>query len=78
MQTGGNKSGHSIQNLHKTCHKNAIKPGKGVPSPKNVHSPYIPSPQKFGKNAIDPPPGFSNCVHLWIETAFDKIQKKTS
>jgi hypothetical protein len=54
--------------------KNATKPGKGVPSPKSVHSNNIPSPQKFGKNLMDPAPGFSN--RAWIDTGFDKIQKK--
>jgi hypothetical protein len=45
-------------------YKNAIKPKKGVPSPKNFYNPYIPSPQKLSKNLMDPPPGFSNYVHL--------------
>ena len=37
----------------KLVNKNAIKHQKGAPS--------LP---KFGKNLIDPPPGFSNRVHL--------------
>jgi hypothetical protein len=48
----------------KLVNKNARKQQKGVPSPKNVHNPYIPSLPKFGKNLMDPPPGFSNRVHL--------------
>jgi hypothetical protein len=48
----------------KLVNKNAIKHQKGVPSPQNFHNPYIPSHQKFGKNLMDPPSGFSNCVHL--------------
>jgi hypothetical protein len=42
----------------KLVNKNAIKPQKGVPSPK-----------KFGKNLMDPPPpGFSNPMHLWFQS----------
>ncbi len=48
----------------KLVNKNAITHQKGVPSPKNVHNPYIPTLPKFGKNLIDPPPGISNRVHL--------------
>jgi hypothetical protein len=48
----------------KLVNKNAIKHQKGVPSPKNFHNPYIPSLPNSGKNLMDPPPGFSNCVHL--------------
>jgi hypothetical protein len=44
----------------KLVNKNEIKHQKDVPSPKNFHNPYIPSLQKFGKNFIDPPTGFSN------------------
>jgi hypothetical protein len=47
--------------------KNAIKHQKGVPFPQNFHNPYIPSLQKFVKNLMDPPLGFSNHVHLWIK-----------
>jgi hypothetical protein len=39
--------------------KNAIKH-------QNFHNPYIPSLPKFGKDLMDPPPGFSNRVHLCI------------
>jgi hypothetical protein len=48
----------------KLVNKNAIKHQKVVPSPQNFHNPYIPSLPKFGKNLPDPPPGFSNRVHL--------------
>jgi hypothetical protein len=48
----------------KLVNKNAIKHQKVVPSPPNFHNPYIPSLPKFGKNLPDPPPGFSNRVHL--------------
>ncbi len=61
---GGDKSVPSLQNFCKLVNKNAIKHQKGVPSPKNFHNPYIPSLPKFGKNLPDPPPGFSNRVHL--------------
>jgi hypothetical protein len=50
----------------KLVNKNAIKHQKVVPSPQNFHNPYIPSLPKFDKNLPDPPPGFSNRVHLWI------------
>jgi hypothetical protein len=50
----------------KLVNKNAIKHQKVVPSPKNFHNPYIHSLPKFGKNLPDPPPGFSNCVHLRV------------
>jgi hypothetical protein len=30
----------------------------------------IPSLPKFGKNLMDPPPGFWNRVHLWLWLAF--------
>ncbi len=49
----------------KPVNKNAIKHQKGVPSSQNFH--YIPSLLKSGKNLKDPPPGFSNSVHLWRE-----------
>jgi hypothetical protein len=48
----------------KLVNKNAIKHQKVVPSPQNFHNPYLPSLPKFGKNLPDPPPGFSNRVHL--------------
>jgi hypothetical protein len=48
----------------KFVNKNAIKHQKGVSSPKFFYNPYIPSNPKFGKNFMDPPPGFSNHVHL--------------
>ncbi len=48
----------------KLVNKNAIKHQKGVTSPQNFHNPYIPSFPKSGKNLMDPPPGFSNRVHL--------------
>jgi hypothetical protein len=61
----------SMTNLHlppnffaKLVNKNAIKHQKGVSSPKKIHNPYIPSLPKFGKNLMDPPSGFLNCVHL--------------
>jgi hypothetical protein len=44
--------------------KNAIKPQKGVPSPKKIfHNLYPPFP-KFGKKLKDPSPRFSNRVQL--------------
>jgi hypothetical protein len=43
----------------KLVSKNAIKHQKGVPFPKKINSPYIPSLPKFGKNLIDPPPRIS-------------------
>jgi hypothetical protein len=52
----------------KLVNKNAIKHQKVVSSPKNFHNPYIPSLPKFGKNLPDPPPGFSNRVHIWRST----------
>jgi hypothetical protein len=48
----------------KLVNKNAIKQQKGVPSPKNLYNPLIPSLPKFGKNLKDPRSRFSNCVHL--------------
>ena len=48
----------------KLANKNTIKPQKDVPYPKSFQNPLKPSPQKFGKNLTDPPPGFSSCVHL--------------
>jgi hypothetical protein len=65
----GDKSVPSLKNLGKLVNKNAIKVIKhqnGVPSQKKFHNPYIPSLPKFGKNLTDPPPGFSNRVHLWV------------
>ena len=50
----------------KLVNKKAIKHQKVVPYPQNFHNPYIPSVPKFGKNLPDPPPGFSNRVHLWL------------
>jgi hypothetical protein len=50
----------------KLVNKNAIKHQKGVPFPKKFYNPCIPSLPKFGKNLMDPPPGFSNRVHLWL------------
>jgi hypothetical protein len=50
--------------------KNAIKHQKGVPSPQNFHNPYIPSLPKSGENLMDPPPGFSNRVHLWSHPTY--------
>jgi hypothetical protein len=51
----GDKSVTTLPNFFKTFffYENAIKHQKGVPTPK-----------KFGKNLMDPPPGFSNRVHL--------------
>jgi hypothetical protein len=48
----------------KLANKNTIKPQKDVPYPKSFQNPLKPSPQKFGKNLKDPPPGFSNRVYL--------------
>jgi hypothetical protein len=51
----------------KLVNKNAIKPKRGVPSPKKFAQPHIPSPQIFGKNLMDPPPVFSNSIYLfWL------------
>ncbi len=50
----------------KFVNKNATKHQKDVSFPQNFHNPYIPSLLKFGKNLMDPTPGFSNCVHLCI------------
>jgi hypothetical protein len=50
----------------KLVNKKAIKPQKGVPSPQKLHNPLIHSLQKFGKNLLDPTPGFLNRVHLRI------------
>jgi hypothetical protein len=72
MHTGGGGQGGGM-NVYppskifaKLVNKNAMKQQKVVPSPQNVHNPYIPSLPKFGKNLPDPPPGFSNRVHLWL------------
>jgi hypothetical protein len=70
MHTGGGGGEGGIKvyppskMFSKLVNKNAIKHQKGVPSPKNFHNPYIPSLPKFGKKLTDPPPGFSNLVHL--------------
>jgi hypothetical protein len=48
----------------KLVNKIAIKYQKGVPSSQNFHNPYIPSLPKFGKNLMDPLPGFPHRVHL--------------
>jgi hypothetical protein len=57
--------------------KNAIKHQKVVPSPKNLQNPYIPSLPKFVKNLPDPPPGFSNRLHLltrlFVEIILNKL-----
>jgi hypothetical protein len=50
--------------LAKLVNKNAIKHQKRCTLLKNVDNPYIPSLSKFGKNLMDPLPGFSNRVHL--------------
>jgi hypothetical protein len=47
----------------KLVNKNAKTP-KRCTLPQNFHNPYILSLPKFGKNLMDPPPGFSNRVHL--------------
>jgi hypothetical protein len=52
----------------KFVNKNAIKHQKGVSFPQIFHNPYIPSLLKFGKNLMDPPPRFSNCVLLCIQS----------
>jgi hypothetical protein len=62
---GGIKVYPSSKIFAKLVNKNAIKHQKVAPSPQNFHNPYIPSLSKFGKNHPDPPPGFSNRVHLW-------------
>jgi hypothetical protein len=54
----------------KLAYKNAIKHKKTVSSPKKFHNPYIPSLPKFGKNLMDPPPGFSNHVHVCTESRY--------
>jgi hypothetical protein len=54
----------------KLAYKNAIKHQKSVPYPPNFHNPYIPSLPKFGKNLMDPPPGFSNHVHVCTESRY--------
>jgi hypothetical protein len=59
MHTGWGGGGQNVL-------KNAIKYQKGVPSAQNFHNPYIPSLPIFGKNLINPLPGISNCVHLWL------------
>jgi hypothetical protein len=59
----------------KLVNKNAIKHQKGVPSPQIFHNPYIPSLPKFGKNLTDPPPGFSNRVHLCSKVKIHYNQK---
>jgi hypothetical protein len=68
MNTGGGVRGYKVyppsEFFAKLINKNAIKHQKGVPTPQNFHNPYIPSLPKFGKNLIDPPPRFSNRVHL--------------
>jgi hypothetical protein len=64
MRTGGIKVYPSSKTFSKLVNKNAIKHQKGVPSPKNFYNPYLPSLPKFGKNLMDPPPGFSNCLYL--------------
>jgi hypothetical protein len=69
MHTGGGVRGGikvypPSKMFAKLVNKNAIKHQKGVPSPKYFHNPYIPSLPKFGKNLTDPPPGFSNRMHL--------------
>ncbi len=56
--------------------KNAIKHQKVVPSPKNLKNPYIPSLPKFGKNLPDPPPGFSNRLHLLTRLLVEIILNK--
>jgi hypothetical protein len=61
----------------KHVNKKAIKHQKGVPSPQNFHNPYIPSLPKFGKNLTNPPPGFSNRVHLCLSyTGFFLLKLK--
>jgi hypothetical protein len=50
--------------LAKLVCKNAIKHQKGLASHQNFHNLYIPSLPKFGKNLMEPPPGFSNCLNL--------------
>ena len=56
MHTGseGIKVDPSSKHFAKRLNKNAIKPHKGAPSPKNVHNPCIPSLPKFGKKLMDP------------------------
>jgi hypothetical protein len=44
--------------------KNAINNKKLYPPPHSFHTHYIPLPKKIGKNLMDPPAIFSNCVHL--------------
>jgi hypothetical protein len=61
---GGIKVYHPSKIFSKLVNKNAIIHQKGVPSPQNFHNLYIPSLPKFGKNLMDPPPGFSNRVRL--------------
>ncbi len=61
----------------KLVNKNAIKHQKGVPSPKNFHNLYIPSLPKFGTNLMDPPSGFSNCVHLCFCVTCKKVKIKS-
>jgi hypothetical protein len=48
----------------KLVNKYAIKTQKGIPSAQNFHNPYIPSLPRRGQNLMDPPPRFSNRVHL--------------
>jgi hypothetical protein len=52
----------------KLVNKNTIKPQKGVPHPKNFHNPLIPSLPKFGANLMGPLSGFSNRMHLCVQS----------
>jgi hypothetical protein len=64
VRGGGIKVYPPSKNFAKLVNKNAIKHQKGVPFPKHFHNPYITSLPKSGGNLMDPPPGFSNRVHL--------------
>jgi hypothetical protein len=79
MHTRGGEGGIKVyppsKIFAKLVNKNAIKHQKVVPSPQNFHNPYIPSLPKFGKNLPDPPPGFSNRVHLWFCYSFVFVHK---
>jgi hypothetical protein len=50
----------------KFVNKNAIKHQKSVPYPKKFSQSLLTLLPKFGENLMDPPPVFSNHVHLWF------------
>jgi hypothetical protein len=52
-------------------YKNALKPEKGIPP--NFSQPLYTFPHKFGQNLMDPPPGFSNHVHLCLILSLTRL-----